>query len=80
MSLRIEFEEKNKQPEELGHLLPLLTALLGTLMIWCLNQYLKLYKKDKYFCFQFVGTSCTEDLKQVGWNTISIRILVTKPL
>lgn len=33
MSLRIEFEEKNKQPEELGHLLPLLTALLGTLMI-----------------------------------------------
>lgn len=27
MSLRIEFEEKNNQSEELGHLLPLLTVI-----------------------------------------------------
>ena len=70
MSLRIEFEEKNNQSEELSHLLPSLTII----------RYIDNYKKDKYFCLQFVGTSCIEDLKQVGWNTLSIRILVPKPL
>lgn len=41
-------------------------------MLWSLSQYLQLYKNDKFFCVQFVGTSFTEDLKQVGWNTINI--------
>ena len=31
---------------------------------------------EQYCCLEFMRTFCTGDIKQVGWNTISIRIWV----